>query len=220
MPLLPIPVGGTNIAGGDLPVSDAEDVIKEFPKPHRRPAVAPVRDAFCEGWAEGFITYQDAAAYAAAQSDLLRATGDYLKSFSDEHSIVPLPGESEASVRARMFVAPNIVTVGVIIDGINAIIASLTCTMSELELDGVFINDGTSSAWDSFVGTNPNYDDRYYADIPERIPGGYIPSRGYPRSFFIRIPTGPSDDQLARVVAFVESVKGQGISWSLVVGSG
>lgn len=217
MPLLPLPSGGANIAGGELPVSDAEDVIKAFPATHRRPEVAPVRDAFAEGFADGFIFYQDAAAYAAAQVDPMRATGDYLRSFCDEHQIVPAPGEAEESLRDRMFQAPSIVTANALRLGINAIIGP-GASVSELELDGLFIHNGTS-AWDSFIGADPEYPDRYYADLPYRRPGGAaIPSRGYPRSFFVHIPAGFSDDVYARVVAFVQSVKGQGISWSLVSG--
>lgn len=221
MPLLPLPLGGAAIDGGDLPVDDAENVIAEFPKTHQRPPVAPVRDAFCEGFARGFIKYQDVAAYAAGQSDPMNATGDYLKSFAEEHSVIPGVDETEDSVHRRMFKAPEIVTPDAIVNGINAIIAPATCTLSELELDGMFIHDGSASAWDSFVGTSPNYPDRYYAEAPERQAGGAVPSRGYPRSFFIRVPViagGSADAIYAQVVAFVQSIKGQGISWSLVVG--
>lgn len=218
MPLLPLPVGGAAISGGDLPVADAENVIKEFPKEVRKPEVAPVRDAFCEAFSDGFVKYQDIAAYAAAQTDPMRATGDYLRSFADEHSVVPLPGESEESVRDRMFTAPAIVTPDAIMDGVNAIITPYTCTVSELELDGLFIHNGTSS-WDSFIGNFPDYPDRYYSDLPSHNPALSIPSKGYPRSFFMRVPVGPSDAQLAQAVAFVESIKGQGITWSLIVGT-
>ncbi len=223
MPDLPLPVGETWIGGGDLPVSDSTDVLKEFSTTHRRPEKAPVRDAFAEGYTEGFLEYQNAAAYAAAQSDPMRATGEYLKSFAEEHQVVPRPDESEESVRLRLFRAPQIVTPEAILEGVREILDGYDpskVTMSELELDGWFVHDGDGT-WDSFVGDDPDYPDRYYEDLPYRRPGGAVPSDGYPRAFVLHIPnlTGPNASALyEQIIGFVESVKGQGISWSLIVG--
>lgn len=263
MPLLPLPAGGSKLAGGDSPVSDDSDVIAEFSSPHRNPEVAPVRDAIAGGWTSGFAAYQDISHYAADQSDPMRATGDYLKSFAEEHSIVPRPGESDESIRDRLYVAPEIVAPEIIVEGINKILApytTKTCFLSELELDGMFAHDGTGT-WDCFVGCDPDYADRYYADVPSSLPGAAIPSNGYPRNFFIRIPaledndntvsfvldSDPdgifigdgtdtsgaetdgsvalsvfadpqfADDLYAQIIGFVETIKGQGISWTLVV---
>ncbi len=223
MPELPLPIDETWIGGGDLPVSEPKDVLKEFPSTHRRPETAPVRDAFVEGFTEGFKEYQNDAAYAAAQSDPMRATGDYLKSFSEEHSVVARPGESEESVRLRLFRAPAIVSYGAILDGVNEILATATINRAklvELELDGLFVHNGTS-AWDSFIGAEPDYPDRYYAEQPDLQPPGAVPSRGYPRSFVLYVPTVPgtgADAVYAQIVGFVEAAKGQGVSWSMVVG--
>lgn len=263
MPELPLPTGDTCLTGGDLPVSDDTDVLAEFPRPHKNPAQAPVRDAFTAGFAEGHKAYQNIAARAAAQCDPMRATGDYLKSFAEERSVIPGASETEASVRSRLFQAPEIVTPDAIADGVNAILALYTdkqCTLSELELDGYFVHDGTAT-WDSFIGCDPDYPDRYYDDVPSLLPGGAVPSRGYSRSFLLRIPpledndetvsyvldfddegiyigdgtdTAGSetdgtvatsayvdsqfaDDIYTRVVGYVESIKGQGISFSVVV---
>lgn len=223
MPLLPLPPGDTPLNGGDLPVSESSEVLKEFSSIHRRPETAPVRDALVDGFTEGFLEYQRASSYAAAQSNPMLATGEYLLSFADEREVVPGVDESEESIRNRLFQAPSIVTPDAIVDGINAILApytSETATWCELELDGVFVHDGTS-VWDSFVGTDPNYPDRYYADQTDLTPSGYVPSSGYPRSFVIRIPelvALTADETYRQIIGFVESIKGQGISWTLTVG--
>jgi hypothetical protein len=262
MPLLPLPAGGSAIGGGDLPVSDEKDVLAEFPGTHKAISFAPVRDAFVAAWTVGFTKYQDVAAEAAAQSDPLRATGDYLKTFANEHGVIPGANESEESIRQRMFRAPEIVTPDVIVSGVNAILAPFTsalCTLSELELDGYFVHDGTAE-WDSFIGADPDYPERYYDDVPSLLPGGAVPSSGLPRSFVLRIPplednddtvsfvsdtddgifigdgsdtSGAetdgsvatsvfidpqlSDDLYAQIAGYVESIKGQGMSWSLIV---
>jgi hypothetical protein len=196
MPTLPLPLGTAVLHGGDVPVSDEADVAAEFPRPHRTPTAAPVRDAFTGGWTAGFLEYQNIAARAAAQSDPLRATGDYLKSFAEEHSVIPGADESEESVRSRLFSAPDIVTPDAIVRGVDALLApytTKTCRFSELELDGFFVHDGTAE-WDSFVGTDPDYPDRYYDDLPHRLPGGAVPSSGYLRSFLLRIPALEDND--------------------------
>ncbi len=262
MPLPPLPVGPTDIDGGDLPVSDASDVLTEFSRPHRNADVAPVRDAFASAFAEGFKEYQNVAAYAADQTNPLLATGDYLASFAEERQIVPRPGESNEDLRARLFETPDIVTPDVIVAGVNEILApysTIGCHLSELELDGWFVHDGTAG-WDAFIGTEPNYPDRYYDDVPSLLPGGCVPSWGYPRSFLLRIPPLETSDELSTyildgaagtfvgdgsdtsgsessgavamsvygtanladeiyssIVGFVERIKGQGISWGLIV---
>jgi len=233
MPELPLPTGETWIGGGDLPVSEPNDVLKEFPSTHRRPKTAPVRDAFVEGFTEGFKEYQNQAAYAAAQTDPMRATGIYLASFAEEHTVVPRVGESEESVRSRLFRAPQIISYIAIVDGVNEIIAPYTfskATLAELELDGWFIHDGTNSeggepVWDSFVGAPPEYPDRHPLPLinpnPQLSVPGAVPSRGYPRSFVLYVPElfiANADAIYSQIIGFVESVKGQGISWSMVIG--
>lgn len=254
MPILALPGGDTGLAGGDLPVATEEDVLAEFPVPIKRIAVAPVRDTFVSGWTAGFLTYQVISESAAAQTDPMRATGEYLRSFAEEHSVIPLTGESEESVRSRIYAAPQIVTPDAIVAGIQSIISPHSdgvVHLSELELDGWFVHAG-DAVWDSFVGADPDYPDRYYTETPYLLPGGAVPSHGYPRSLLIRIPSLDANDetityildsdagvfaldvddenamyvfadpQLAEdlyraVIAYVESVKGQGISWALVI---
>lgn len=263
MPLLPLPVGETSLAGGDLPVTEPADVLAEFPRPHRNPQSAPVRDAFAAGWDAGLRAYQNIAARAAAQSDPMRATGEYQRSFAEERGIIPRANESEESVRARLFQATDIVTPNAIRKVINDLLADYTdkeCAVHELDLDGWFVHDSTASEWDSFVGVEPDYPDRYYADRPWLEPPGAIPAWGNKRTFTMRIPpleendatvsyllddadgifvgdgTNASgseadgsvafsvfvnpqtaDDLYRMVVGAVETIKGQGMPWSLIV---
>lgn len=247
MPLLPLPSETT--LGAELPVSSVEDVLAEFAVPQKSPEVAPVRDAIAEAFADGFVEYQNAAERAAAQSDPIRATGHYLRAYAEEHEVVPSRGESEDSLRARLFVSPSIVTPDAIEAVINEVIAPLECKVSELDMDGWFIHDSGTSVWDSFVGAEPNYPDRYYSDQPSLRVGGCVPSNNLPRSFHVRIPAlqaqdeaydyigdtyfigdivgnggvniyqgqATSEDKYNTIIARVEKIKGQGISWSMVI---
>jgi len=243
MPNLPLPPE-TTIAGGDLPVSDETEVLAEFPTSHKIVEVAPVRDAFAKAYAAGFVEYQSSAEQTAAQNDPLRATGIYLKSYAQEKKVVPRPGESEESVRARLFTAPDIVTPDNIERAINDTIAPYTCELYELELDGMFVlseaSAPTASWFGSYIGAPADYPDR---------PWGWVlptatPSNGLPRSFHVRLPAlaasdnfipfvgdeaGPfvgadayvftdprnAEELIETVVSRVQAIKGQGISWSL-----
>lgn len=258
MPLLPLPEGETDLSGGDLPVSEESDTLAEFPRPIKNPDSAPVRDTFVAGWTRGFITYQNIAAYAAAQSDPMRATGEYLLSFAEERSLVQTPGETEDELRDRLFTAPKIVTPRAIVDGVNEILANVTtesCRLIEPNLDGWFVRTASdlSNSWNSYVGAPPDYPDRYYAEDEAFAPLASYPSSERPRTFILYVPrfsttedsfayipttdsvSGPfalstnlsgtlfvyEDPQTAdaiysRIVAFVERVKGQGISWTLI----
>lgn len=240
-----------------MPVAGSEDVLAELPRTHRLAPNAPVRDAFVEGWTAGFEEYQDIAARAASQCNPMMATGDYLRSFAEERGVIPGANESESSIRDRLFSAPNIVTPDAIRSAIDKLLADYTpyhCTLSELELDGMFAHDGTGT-WDCYVGADPDYPDRYYDDQPWLLPGGAVPSAGYIRSFLVRLPvledndttiayalnldndglfvedgTGDgvvglpafvdpqrADDLYATIVGLIETIKGQGISWAVVV---
>lgn len=272
MPTLPLPPGDVPISG-DLPVSDGADVLRVFPRPHKNPQSAPVRDAFCEAFAAGFLKYQLEAEAAAAQCDPTRASGDYLRSLAAEREIAPVAGESDADLRARFFQAPAIVTPDNILAAINQFLAPLTskkAEICELELDGMFVHDGTA-VWDCFIGANPHYQDRLFEDdaaendgmfLEQNNPGGAIPSQGIPRSFLVRVPvlepeanvdfafaidstdeimpigdgtdasgsesdgsdatsvfadSQTSDDLYNAIIGKLESIKGQGIAWTLLV---
>lgn len=193
MPTLPLPSSTT--LGTDLPVTDEADVLAEFAAPQKNPDTAIVRDSIASAYAEGFIEYQNLAERAAGQSDPMRATGLYLRDYAAEREVVPAPGESEVSIRARLFQAPRIVTPDAIKAIIDEVIAPRTCHVSELDLDGWFLHaSSTTSVWESFVGAEPNYPDRYYTDIPGSYPGGAVPTNNLPRSFHVRIPALQAQD--------------------------
>ncbi len=232
----------------DLVVDSAADILIEFPAPQKNPEVAPVRDAIAAAFAEGFIEYQDVSERAAGESDPLRATGNYLRGHAEERQIVPVIGESEPSIRSRLFASPLIVTPDAIVATINEVISPLECKISELDLDGWFIHaSGDGAVWDSFVGAEPNYPDRYYDEMPELRVGGCVPSNNLPRSFHVRIPALQAQDEAYSyigdtyyvgddlnifqdqtlsvdkyntIIARVEKIKGQGILWSMLIEPG
>lgn len=274
MPSLPLPPGGCALSGGELPVTDGTDVLVEFSGVHRQPKAAPVRDAFAGAFAVSHVEYQDASAYAAALCDPTRATGDYLRSLAVEHDVTPGVGEDEEVLRSRLFSAPEIVTPAAIVAAVDSILAPLTTKRSqlfELELDGLFVHDGTPTAWDGFIGAEPRYPDQYYIEDAaenggffidnQHAPPGALISSGLARSFHLRIPALEAIDEdfafaidavdevmaigngsdtsgaesdgsvatslfrdsltfeeaYAAIVGNVESIKGQGISWSAYV---
>lgn len=208
MPVLPAPLGGTSLAGGDLPVSDGDDVLDEFSAVHKQPAAAPVRDDFCEAFAVSHLVYQDAAAHALAQTDPLRASGDHLIRIALERNVVPYSGESPRSLRARLFSPPAIVTPQAIVDAVNDLLAPVSdieCELVELELDGLYVHDGTVTTWDSFIGAQHRYPDRLYLEDVAENGGDYLEnnnpgditliSQGLPRNFHLRLPVLDAVDE-------------------------
>lgn len=274
MPTLPVPSGGSNIHGGDLPVSDGNDVLEEFADTHKAPITSPVRDDICDAFAVSHIVYQDVASAALAQTDPVYATDDFLVSKALEHSVTPLPGEDPEHLRPRIYAVPEVVTPDAIVDLVNSLIAPYTvkeCQLIEPELDGWFVSDGTPTTWDSFIGSQPRYPDRYYEDdevenggffLSNNASGDSIVSAGFYRNFHLRIPPLDSADTLfafvidaadeimsigdgsdtsgaesdgsvatsvfadgglteeelfAAIVGGVEAIKGQSISWSVLI---
>lgn len=278
MPTLPLPPGGAALHGGDLPVSDGSDVLAQFADAHRRPEAALVRDSLADAFSRIHITYQDESAALLAQLDPRRATGDALLELAIEHGVTLRTGEDLESLRARIFTSPDVVSPAAIVKAVNALLAPYTtmeCELVEPEVDGWFVEDGTSTEWGAFLGTpgtqiRPHYPDRYYADdsaenggfvIANNDPGGLIVSRGYPRNFHLRLPdiaasdadfafcidssteimaisngtnasgseldgtvitfifnsAQTSDEVYDAIVGLVESIKGQGVSWSALV---
>jgi hypothetical protein len=263
-----LPVGAP-LQGGSLPVAGPDDVLGVFDDDHRAPDTAVVRDGFVLAFTTGFLGYQSAASYAAAQCDPLRATGDYLRSLASEHGIIPNNGETDAGIQNRIFLAPQIVTPLATADQINNLIAPFTtsqCIVLELGCDCWFVSAGDAS-WDSFVSASDDvthhYQDRLYPDdaaengglfFSNAAPHQAIPSPGIPRSFHVRAPSLAAADQLfafvsdsdnatffvdagdavagptfifqntvteedlyEAIIGLVDSIKGQGMTWSLYV---
>lgn len=209
MPVLPLPVGGSSLLGGDLPVSDASDVLAELPYEYQQPGDAPIRDAICEAFAEGFAEYQRLAETSAMQCDPLRATGSSLTSVGEEDGIPRADGEPDETYRDRLLASPEIVTPQAIYDTIVDILEHYTTALPcvfEPALDGWFASAGNLDS--GFIGADPSYLERYYPDdepvnglvFDGSSPGGTWVGDGSPRMFVVRIPAlEGSDDDIAFV---------------------
>lgn len=220
MPKLPLKLrGGVPLDCGELPVSSQDDVAAEWAAEIQDPETAPVRDAIQAGQTALALEYQRRARYAAAQSDSLRATGEYLAEIGGfERGIYPQPGEADPAYRARVNARPGVVDPNDIVAAANAILApytSIPCRYAERS-DGLFVNRGTST-WSSHVfkagdgGPNatPNYPDRLYPSattaglksLPNRRPPGAMPNGDTGgRWFLLRCPDiGALDSTVAAV---------------------
>lgn len=210
MPSLPLPTplsDGVPIDGGLLPVSSPTDVANEWAPELQAPATAPLRDAMQAGQAAMLLEYQRASRYAAAQSDVGRATDEYLDECGDEREVYRQPGEPNGTYRGRMLGNQSVVSPVAIVAAANAVLAAYTavpCRYVE-ESDGWFVGDGTTP-WSSHVfatadvgGANatPNYPDRIYpgavaaglASAPNRRPPGAMPNIDTcGRWFLLRVP--------------------------------
>lgn len=190
-----------------VPVTSPADVKAELPTIIKQSQNAPVRDALTAAMAEMFKAHQDASKYAADQASVDRATGIYLAGLASDHGIVPASGESNDSLRSRIFDAPLIVTPQAIINAINAIVLPYTTVRPQIfeEIDCNFITDDTASFDSSFVSANPRYPDRLYEDDaaendgysrPQSQPGGFWTfGDEVGRYFVIRLPPLEAADE-------------------------
>jgi len=186
---------GLIVTRGDVPVTEDADVLAVLPFFARGSDPAPIRDALVAAIRVILTTYQDAAAYAASQSDVLSATGPYLDALLGPTTKRNVNEEDE-DYRARGLSLQDVVTPAAIVAAVNSIIAPTTCTYLEPSLDRMFLGDGTQ-VWHSFVGAAPQYLDRYYPNDaaanggivrPNVDPGlGYLFSDGNGRIFILRI---------------------------------
>jgi len=209
MPTLPLTLPAIPGAG-DLPTRDARDVVAVLPTDARASDNAPVRDALAAGLAATIRRHQIISAYAAAQSDLLRATGLYLEGICEDHGVFRQRGEAQEALRERALATPELVTPEAILAVANAILAPWTRAAAqyiESAIDRLFISDGTAS-WHSFIGASPSYPDRLYADDAvvnagdvraQSDPGGaWVFGDTMGRYFVLRVPVvAPVDVALA-----------------------
>lgn len=211
LPLPPLP-GGVPIDCGPLPVADEDDVSAQWSPEINESQSAPVRDAIKGGQLALALEYQKRARYAAAQSDPLRATGEYEDEiFGYERGIQRQKGESHDAYRARGLSFEGTVDPNDIIAAANAVLApytSISCRYAE-QSDGWFLSDtattdhGGTRIWSSHLfdapgnaANVPSYPDRAYANdpstltsIPNRRPPGAMPNfdtQG--RWFLLRCP--------------------------------
>jgi hypothetical protein len=189
-------------AGGDQPVNSADDVRSILPPEARTlPAEqAPVREALVELVTSTHLAWQNSSAYAAAQSDVSRATNLYLDGLLGDRGIPRQPNESDETYRDRGLTSPELVSPAVILSAVNAILAPYTDVKACLFpciLDQLFVHDGTAS-WHAFLWNSdpqdPDYADRRYDDrsaaTPNVNPGNtwLFTSGLLGRGFVLRVP--------------------------------
>lgn len=151
---------------GPPPVSSIDDLTALLPAFLKPNTPAPVRDALLQMTLQVFLAYQEAAAYAVAQSDLGRATGIYEDGLLEDHGFARQSGEVDTPFRTRALGTQLEVTPAGILAAVNAILDTVGAPHAsyfEPALDRMFITDGTGG-YHSFIGTGPDYPDRQYTD--------------------------------------------------------
>lgn len=165
---------------GEVYVKDVDDVKRILPAEWKEKDDAPVRDAFLAALTAIMQELQVKGGYAAAQSDILRATDRYLSGLAEDRGFTKAPGEATEAFRARILQIPDLVTFDAIVAAVNAILAPFTpilCRAFDSVQDRWFVTDGTA-AFHSYVGKNvaPYYPDRLYQDHAVAVNGGvFIP---------------------------------------------
>lgn len=221
-----------------LPVTDEADVRAVLPAFLRPDDAAPVRDAILAALTQILLTYQRRSAYAAAQSDLLRATGRGLTQVCAERGIYRQAGETDDPLRARALTVPSLVTPGAILTAANTILAPYTPVLpqySEPAQDRWFVGGNAPRAWRSFlyrhatVPRSPLYPDRLYPE-DAAANGGYARPQSSPgaarvysdtvgRYFLLRVPDlSPLDASLA--ATYRESSAGIAVVNRMFIGRG
>lgn len=175
---------------------------------------APFRDALIDALTELVQGYQFRSDVAAAQSDIARATREYLAWLASDRQLAKAENESDETFRARIFAVGQNVTEEAIARGVNAILSPFTnlqCEINDAALDRWFLGDGTSNfAWHSYLGAGPSYPHRYFSDDVEQNDGYYRPSSAvggarlyddsYGRHLLVRVPDlGALDERAAFV---------------------
>lgn len=209
MPTLPVTLP-TVPSSVDLVVRNAQDVVDVLPEEYRTDS-HPVLDALIAGLLGMLVEHQRRADYAAAQSDVTRATDEYLDGLAGDRGSQRATGELNADYRDRTTSWQEIATPDAIVATINSILDDVTTSeaqVCESVLDRWYVTDGTDGAggdpeFYSFVGDGltemcPSYPDRLYEDDqtanggyvrPQSSPGGALVfSDGFGRMLFVRVP--------------------------------
>jgi len=173
--------------GNQVPVTTSDDILAVVAQDLNPDTPAIVRDAIIAMLVVIFTTYQEKADYASAQSDLLRATGTYLRGLCADRGIFPTAADTDDTLRSRAISIPELVTPAAIMALVNSILSNYTTKTAryfELPSDGSFISTGfyistspTPPAFSTFIGMSPMYQDRLY-DNPNNLSGvnyGTIP---------------------------------------------
>lgn len=214
MPSLPLPHGNSQLGGGDFPVTGIDDVLEVLPSFLQTSDPSPVRDALLAGLTAALVTYQERAGYAAAQSDVLRATGSYQVGLGQDRGVYRQATETVLQYRARILSIPNLVTPAAILAAVNSILAPFTTVRAQVFesiLDRWYVRKGPgggappTTGFHSFVyrtstknPSSPYYPDRLYEQDaaendglfrPQSNPGGArVFGDTVGRMFMFRIP--------------------------------
>lgn len=203
MPSLPLPLP-FGIAAPDPAVESADDVLGIYPRQFKTDS-HPVLDAINAAHAGVHEAYTDASDYAAQQSDVLSATGEYLDGILGDHGCQRASGELDEDYRARGLSWVGVVTPDAIMAAVNELLAPYSAVLAqycESIADCWYVEDDTA-AWGSFVAdratlVGPSYLDRLYPDDAAANDGLYRPQSDpgealvftddLGRCFLLRIP--------------------------------
>jgi hypothetical protein len=189
------------------PVVSTADVLAVLPAFVRLSDSADVRDAIVAGLTAILLRYQALSGYSASQCDIATAEGIYLDGLCEDRDVYRQAGEADDPLRARALTTPDLVTPTAILAAANTILAKYTPIQAEYAesvLDRWYVQDGTAR-WHSFIGANPQYLRRLYADDAAanggavrpnaRIGGAWTFGDRLGRYFILRVPvlTGLAD---------------------------
>lgn len=157
-----LPSEGGTLANDQLPIVTDDDVMAILPAYIREADPAPVRDAIVAALRVMATTYQEAASFAAAQRDVVSATGDAL---DDLLPVRRLEGEKDEDYRLRGLGLRAVVTPAAICAAVNELIAPDVCSYIEPALDQFFLQGAPpSTTWGCFFDVAPQYQDRLFPD--------------------------------------------------------
>ena len=168
MPTLPI-TQPVSLWAPSPTAQSADDVLAIMPEKYRQED-QPVTQALASALAAHTSAHNKAVEYAAAQSDLLRATDKYLDGKAQDHGFVRALDESDEDFRARVLAWRNIATRDAVAEAVNAVVETYSTSEAVLIdpiLDGWYVDDGSavwsSHVWDESGGSWQNYPDQLYA---------------------------------------------------------
>jgi hypothetical protein len=134
--------------------------------------------ALADALFEILLESQYRGSYAAAQSDIRRATAAYLSELGADRSILQAVGEEQEDFRSRVLTLEAGGTLEAIRLAVNAVLSrytTSTCQVIETPLDRWFVGDGSEN-WHGCVGDgiSPSYPDRLYESESSRNEGDSI----------------------------------------------
>lgn len=181
-------------------VASRDDVLALLPREYRLALDAPIRDALVDALFALIQKCDDAADFAAAQSDPGRAEDIELDGALEDRNSSRAEREEDETFRERSLSAQKLVTMPAIRDAVNAILATVTdatCRISDGTLDRWFVGAGSTRStrsWHSYISRSPSYPERLFdfpegAGVPGNDPGGARAFNGtVGRLFLLRVP--------------------------------